>query len=148
MVYAILNIITHTFDNIHQKHYIGIFFLDLKKAFDTVSHEILLDILEHYGIRGPAHKLKQSFLKREQYVSIKRKNSRLRSNSFGVPQGSTLGPLLFSLYVNDVPKSEIITPRLFADDTCLLLHHPNPSVLQNNLNHEISIIYKWCIEKS
>ena len=59
------------------------------------------------------------------------------TNPFGVPQGSTLGPLLFLLYVNDLPNLTKTTPRLFADDTCLTVHHSNLSNLQTELNLEL-----------
>ena len=71
--------------------------MDFRKAFDTVSHKILLNKLYHYGIRGPAHKLMESYLsERKQYVIIKNSSSSTRSINIGVPQGSILGPLVIS----------------------------------------------------
>jgi len=93
--HVILDIITTSFDNIHNSKYTGIFFLDLQKVFDTVCHKILLAKLDHHGIRGPAHKMIHSFLKRQQYVSFNGINLVLLDNPCGVPQGSTLGPFLF-----------------------------------------------------
>jgi len=67
---AALDIVSTSFDNIHNTEYTGLVLLDLKKAFDSVSHKILLIKLEHYGIRGPTLVLLKSFLQRQQYVSL------------------------------------------------------------------------------
>ena len=85
-----------------------------------------------------------SFLKRKQFVSLDGVNSELQCNTFGVPQGSLLGPLLSLLYVNDLPNAVMGTPTLFADDTCLILKHSNFSTLQSNLNYQGSCLIDWC----
>ena len=69
-IYAILELLTATYDNINANNYTGILFLDLTKAFDTVCHPILLAKLQHYGIRGPSHQLIKSFLERKQFVQL------------------------------------------------------------------------------
>ena len=122
----------------------GLLFLDLTKAFDTVCHQILLVKLQHYGIRGPSLQLIKSFLERKQFVSINGVNSDLQHNSFGVPQGSTLGPLLFLIYINDLPNAVLGSTTLFADDTCLMLKNSNLLTLQNDLNSQASCLNKWC----
>jgi len=95
--HAILDIVTTAFENIDQNLYTGLIFLELQKAFDTVSHDILLAKPEHYRIRGSANLLMKSFLTRKQYTSISGFNSDTKEIAYGVAQGSTLGPC-FSYY--------------------------------------------------
>ena len=101
-----------------KQHVLGIF-IDLSKAFDTISHDKLLSKLDNYGIRGNANKLIASYLSsRHQYVSVLGEESDKLPVLFGVPQGSCLGPLLFIIYINDIFRtSELGKFILFADDT-------------------------------
>ena len=123
---------------------IGIF-IDLSKAFDTLDHKILLQKLKHYGIRGVALKLFESYLSnRKQCVVLNNYTSSTKNISFGVPQGSILGPLLFILYVNDITNcSKYLHFILFADDTNLFYSCSDINVLFQTVNAELAKLAKW-----
>ena len=108
-----------------EKHYVISIFIDFKKAFDTVDHEILLYTLECYGIWGLANDFFRSYLTNTlQYTVINGVNSDLRTVSCGVPQGSVLGPLFFLLYINDLYRSiGCNNVRLYADDTAIITNN-------------------------
>ena len=94
--------------------------IDLKKTFATVNHELLQKKCEHYGLRGTVLKMIESYVKDGlQYIKIGKSESEKKSVKCGVPQGSIFGPLLFIIYLNDVPtlKSKGSTTILYADDT-------------------------------
>ena len=122
--YAITAIHEKILENVdNSKHTISIY-LDLSKAFDSVNHSILLNKLEHYGIRGTALDFFQSYLtNRQQFTIVNGEKSELLTVICGVPQGSTLGPLLFLLYINDLASASKFFVSLFADDTGLILSH-------------------------
>ena len=119
-------------------------FLDLKKAFDTVDHGILLAKLEHYGFRGIANTWFKNYLgERYQFVSINGTNSELKPMTCGVPQGSVLGPLLFLLFINDLPRGLNFFTLLFADDTTFQLSSSNLVNLFDMANTELDKAAKW-----
>ena len=94
-------------------------FIDLKKAFDTIDHEILVNKLKFYGIRGVALDWLKSYLNnRKQYVNFNGTSSDMKTILCGIPQGSILGPTLFLLFINDICNvSKLLKFVLFADDT-------------------------------
>ena len=119
--------------------------MDLRKAFGTVSHKILLHKLHHYSIRGPAYALIKNYLtSRNQFVTFRYTSSSTKPINIGVPQGSILGPLLFLIYINDVPNAINSTPRLFADDTCLILRQSSLSSLKKACSDELVQLKDWC----
>ena len=120
-------------------------FIDLSKAFDTINHEILLRKLKWYGIDNLAHSWFKSYLNdRVQYVNYEGETSDMLPNLTGVPQGSVLGPLLFLLYVDDLPcASDMVKMVLFADDSNLLLKGKKPEDIANLANGELDKIQDW-----
>ena len=120
-------------------------YLDIKKAFDTVNIELLLTKLHKYGVRNKAHKILTSYLTgRFQCVKIRNSHSNFKEVTMGVPQGSILGPLLFIIYKNDLPKvSNKFTCLSYADDTAIIFKGKNSKVLQLTVNIAIEQITEW-----
>ena len=119
-------------------HVVGVY-LDFPKVFDTVTHEILLTKLNHYGIRGQALNWFRSYLEsRKQFVTYDNAQSRLKNILCGVPQGFILGPLLFLIYINDLANVCKFTVRIFfADDFNLSLNGKNFERIESTLNSEL-----------
>ena len=130
---ALLSIVESIQSHLDKNKFCAGVFVDLKKAFDTVDHHILLQKLEHYGIRGVANEWFSSYLKnRAQFVSIDNVSSTIKELQTGIPQGSVLGHLLFLRYINDLHNS--VTVRYaktyhFAHDTSAILSSTSLQIL-------------------
>ena len=130
------------------EHTIAIF-LDLSKAFDTLEHSTLLRKLNKYGIRGNAHSWFESYLT-DRSLNVKCNVngssglSELRNITFGVPQGSCLGPLLFLVFCNDLYMHlEMTKSILFADDTTIFNSHRDINYLTWTILHDLEILSDW-----
>lgn len=129
-------------------------FMDLTKAFDYVDHKILLDKLYAYGVRGNIYDLIKSYLSdRTQITQVTRicplvkkvlnHSSACRKVTSGVPQGSVLGPLLFIIYINDLPKASKYSTILFADDSTVLFTGDDKLHMEPEINMTLENIVNW-----
>ena len=145
--HVIIDIHSKIIESLNKKENPCCIFLDFAKAFDTVNHDILLEKLNHCGIRGQPLKWFESYIKeRQQCVTIDNFQSTLQTVKCGVPQGSVLGPLLFLVYINDIANSsKLVSFHLFADDTALFFSHKNTYTLQETLNNELLKITNWLL---
>ena len=139
---AAQNIILNT---LNKKEIAMLLLIDFSKAFDMVDHDILLNKLNNYGIRGIAHDWIKSYLaNREQYVHIRGKNSSMEKLEFGVPQGSILGPLLFVIYINDLPRiQQLVKFILYADDANIFITGKNMGKIEEKFTQLSNAIFDW-----
>ena len=141
---AIYDLIENKLKNLDGNLNICALYMDLSKAFDTVNHKILLEKLDHYGIRGIPLQLIKSYLSnRKQYTVVNGHKSEKLLIDIGVPQGSVLGPLFFILYINDLPYASSLVTKLYADDTCLIFSAKTVDELQIVINSEVNKIQNW-----
>ena len=125
---------------------VGVVLVDFKKAFDLVDHQILLSKLKLYGIQNEALIWFNSYLsQRRQQVVINNSKSDFKPVSCGVPQGSILGPLLFLLFINDLPLyTNNVHTDLYADDTTLYDIQESQEIIEQNLQSALNQLHVWC----
>ena len=140
-----MNVTELWYSNIDQKNVNISIFLDLRKAFDTIGHDILLAKLKRYGICNKELAWFASYLtERQQYCYLNGQNSEKRPVKCGILQGSSLGPLLFILYTNDFEESLTkFTPNMYADDTSITLGGEDAYQLLKDLRNELQAVIDW-----
>ena len=143
--HAILDIVNTIQTNMDKRLFSRGVFIDLNKAFDTVDLKIRLDKLYHYGFCGIINKRFSSYLEgRTQTTEIGSFIPPEKNITFGFPQGSVLGPLLFLIYINDIQEcSEKLQLLLFADDTNILYADNNLKSLEDIVNLELRKLCDW-----
>ena len=147
---ALTSIVDRWIHSINEHNFIGTVFLDLSKAFDLVNHSTLLNKLKSYNFSPASLQWFKSYLtNRHQKVCVSGKLSEAGHITSGVPQGSVLGPILFILYINDMPAelTNIFTD-MFADDTSLTAIGKSYEEVQTNLHNNIDKVYSWCQNNS
>lgn len=142
---AVLHLHDHIRNNMNKKNCTGALYIDLRKAFDTVSHSCLLTKLPYYGISGNELNWISSYLfNRQQYISYNQTKSEMHSVTLGVPQGSILGPLLFVVLINDAYQClQDCQMLMYADDTVLFFSHSSTKTIEEKLSHEGTKLFNW-----
>ena len=143
--HALLNANNHILEALSKKQVALLLLIDFSKAFDVVEHSILLHKLQHYGVRGIAFKWIESYLNdRKQFVNINGTDSSQKPIEYGVPQGSVLGPLLFIIYINDLPNiSKFAHFILYADDANIIVTGQNVHEVMLKVEQLCNDIVKW-----
>ena len=125
----------------------GMILIDLQKAFDTIDHKIFLEKIKHLAFSDSAIYWFRSYLtSRTFFVNIGKETSSPGELSCGVPQGSILGPLIFLLYVNDMPQAVDCDLLLYADDSCLVFGDNNINEIEKQLNKNFNSLCDWFVD--
>ena len=124
--------------------------IDLRKAFDTINHSILIKKLPHFGFQDNATKWIENYLcNRKQLTTANNIKSSLLSVTYGVPQGSILGSSLFLLYINDIGKAiKHCNYLLYADDIVLYTANNNLTITSQHMNEDLQLVQQWCSDNS
>ena len=143
---AAIRLTTSVVKAYHEKVYVSCFFLDLRKAFDTVDHTILLRKMYYMGFREHMNPYIKSYLTgREQYVQVGDFRSNNLTITKGIPQGSILGPLLFSLYINDIVQYVDVEVVLFADDAVFIISAASLQRMYDKIRKLFSDLAKYLV---
>ena len=127
--------------------YTGMILIDLQKAFDTIDHKLLLEKMIYLGFSESIIRWFQCYLSRKTFiVNINDKFSQLGNVTCGVPQGSILGPIVFLLYVNDMPQAIKSNLLLYADDSCVLYQHKDVKAIEQQLNEDFANLCDWFVD--
>ena len=142
---AILEFLDYGYETLNKSKHLLAIFLDFSKAFDTISIGILLKKLEHYGFRNNINLWLNSYLtNRKQFVKINQTTSNTLITKMGVPQGSTLGPLLFILYMSDMKQAlDNMKVLHFADDSTLYLDVDKNNTNTTLINRDLESLNDW-----
>ena len=141
---ALTSLVEQWLSNINNDEFNGVIFVDFKKAFDVTDHNLLLRKLALYGMSDCVMDLLSSYISnRQQCVSVHAHTSSLSTMMHGIPEGSVLGPILFSLYINDLPLCIKALCELFADDTSLHDHHIDLNTLHASLQNSLDNLIDW-----
>ena len=125
----------------------GMILIDLRKAFDTIDHEILLQKLKAIKFSESTIKWFKSYLSEMIFlVNIENKLSDFGEISCGIPQGSILGSLLFLIYINNMLQAITSTLLLYADDSCILYQHNYVVQIENQLNRDFENLSDWFVD--
>jgi hypothetical protein len=127
------------------RKFVSCVFVDIKKAFDCVSHELLLHKLSFAGITGANLNVLRTYLQnRKQFIEIDQLSCRMQEIKAGIPQGSLIGPILFNFFINDLFDSGLKGElQMYADDTVLLYAHENLTTLFENMNFDMRQLDGW-----
>ena len=121
--------------------------IDLQKVFDTINHEILIDELKCLGFSERSRSWFKSYLSFRKFkVCVNNSLCQPGQITCGVPQGSILDPLLFLIYIDDIPQAVKCDILLYADDTCLLFQHKNIKLIEPELNKNFADLCEWFVE--